>query len=106
MRQINVGLVGYGLAGSAFHAPLLSASEMWLSAVVTSRVEQVKADLPEVEAVPSLNRLLADPDIELIVVATPTATHFEIARAALEHGKNVVVDKPFTVTVREADTLI
>jgi len=106
MRQISVGLVGYGLAGSVFHAPLLSASKMWLAAVVTSRVEQLKADLPEVEAVPSLDRLLADSDIELVVVASPTATHFEIARAALEHGKNVVVDKPFTVTVREADTLI
>ena len=97
--MIRVGLAGYGLAGSAFHAPLIRACErMRLSAVLASR------DAPERVGVGSLDELLEGSD--LIVVATPNATHFEIAAAALNAGKHVVVDKPFTVTVGEADELI
>jgi scyllo-inositol 2-dehydrogenase (NADP+) len=94
---IRVGLAGYGLAGSAFHAPLIRACEgMELTAVLTSR------DVPE--RVGSLDELLERSD--LVVVATPNTTHFEITAAALNAGKHVVVDKPFTVTVDEADALI
>lgn len=95
--MIRVGLAGYGLAGSVFHAPLIRACErLQLSAVLTSR------DAPE--RVGSLDELLERSD--LVVVATPNATHFEIAAAALNAGKHVVVDKPFAVTVDEADGLI
>jgi scyllo-inositol 2-dehydrogenase (NADP+) len=95
--MIRVGLVGYGLAGATFHAPLIRAcSRMQLSGVMTSR------DVPD--AVPDLGGLFDRAD--LIVIASPNATHFEIAKAALEAGKHVVVDKPFTVTVAEADGLI
>lgn len=94
---IRVGLVGYGLAGSVFHAPLIRACErMQLSAVLTSR------DLPN--AVRSLNELIDGSD--LIVVASPNCTHFQIARQALQAGKHVVVDKPLTITVDEAEELI
>jgi scyllo-inositol 2-dehydrogenase (NADP+) len=94
---IRVGLAGYGLAGSVFHAPLMRACDrMQLSAVLTSR------DVPE--RVGSLDELLERSD--LIVVATPNTTHFEIAAAALNAGKHVVVDKPLAVTVDEADRLI
>ena len=95
--MIRVGLVGYGLAGSVFHAPLIGACEhMQLSAVLTSR------DAPE--RVSTLEELLERS--ELVVIATPNATHFEIAAAALKAGKHVVVDKPFAVTLDEADELI
>ena len=95
--MIRVGLAGYGLAGAKFHAPLIRACErMELSAVLTSR------DVPE--CVDSLDELLGRSD--LVVVATPNTTHFEIASAALNAGKHVVVDKPFTVTLDEADSLI
>jgi len=94
---IRVGLAGFGLAGAKFHAPLIRACErMELSAVLTSR------DVPE--CVDSLDELLGRSD--LVVVATPNTTHFEIASAALNAGKHVVVDKPFTVTLDEADSLI
>jgi scyllo-inositol 2-dehydrogenase (NADP+) len=94
---IRVGLAGYGLAGSVFHAPLIRACErMELSAVLTSR------SVPE--RVSSLDELLERSD--LVVVATPNTTHFALAAAALKAGKHVVVDKPFTVTVDEADELI
>ncbi|HZC38293.1 MAG TPA: Gfo/Idh/MocA family oxidoreductase, partial [Sphingomicrobium sp.] len=95
--MIRVGLAGYGLAGSAFHAPLIRACErMQLAAVLTSR------DVPE--RVGTLDDLLERCD--LVVVATPNSAHFEIAAAALNAGKHVVVDKPFTVTLDEADELI
>jgi scyllo-inositol 2-dehydrogenase (NADP+) len=94
---IRVGLAGYGLAGSVFHAPFIRACErMELSAVLTSR------DAPG--RVGTLEELLERSD--LVVVATPNTTHFELAAAALKAGKHVVVDKPFTVTVDEADELI
>lgn len=105
--MINVGLVGYGLAGSVFHAPLiLSVPQLFLSKVVTSRREQVAKDLPGVAAVPDIKDVLADPFIDLLVIASPSANHFEHATAALLAGKHVVVDKPFATTVREADELI
>jgi scyllo-inositol 2-dehydrogenase (NADP+) len=97
VHKIRVGLVGYGLAGSAFHAPLIRACErMTLSAVLTTR------DAPE--QVASLPELLDRSD--LVVVASPNTTHFEFAAAALGAGKHVVVDKPFAVSLAEADELI
>jgi scyllo-inositol 2-dehydrogenase (NADP+) len=94
---IRVGLVGYGLAGSVFHAPLIRACDrMELTAVLTSR------DAPN--RVDSLDRLIET--CELVVVASPNTSHFAIARQALEAGRHVVVDKPFTVTLDEADELI
>jgi scyllo-inositol 2-dehydrogenase (NADP+) len=94
---IRVGLAGYGLAGSVFHAPLIRACQrMQLSAVLTSR------DVPQ--RVGTFDELLEQSD--LVVVATPNTTHFEMAAAALKAGKHVVVDKPLTVTLGEADELI
>jgi scyllo-inositol 2-dehydrogenase (NADP+) len=104
---INVGLVGYGLAGLVFHAPLIgSVPQLRLSKVVTSRRDQIAKDLPGVAAVPDISDVLADPFIDLLVIASPSANHFEHATAALLAGKHVVVDKPFATTAREADELI
>lgn len=94
---IRVGLVGYGLAGAVFHAPLIRACKrMEIAAVLTSR------DAPC--AVRDLGTLLDRSD--LVVVASPNATHFDIAKAALQADKHVVVDKPFTTTLAEAEELI
>jgi scyllo-inositol 2-dehydrogenase (NADP+) len=94
---IRVGLAGYGLAGSVFHAPLIRACErMELSAVLTSRDVHGR--------VGTLEELLERSD--LVVVATPNTTHCDLAAAALKAGKHVVVDKPFTVSVDEAEELI
>jgi len=95
--MIRVGLAGYGLAGATFHAPLVRACErMELAGVLTSR------EAPS--AVRTLDELIEVSD--LVIVATPNRTHFPIAKAALEAGRHVVIDKPFTVTVEEADQLI
>ena len=83
MRDIAVGLIGYGIAGAVFHAPLIRACpQLRLAAVATSRTEQVEA-LGGVRAVATVGELLSDPEIQLVVVASPSDTHFELAAAAL-----------------------
>ena len=109
MRQdaIGVGLIGYGLGGSVFHAPLIEAEpRLRLHAVVTSRAGQVERDHPGARVVGSAAELLEDPAVELVVVAAPNAVHHELAAAALAAGRHVVVDKPFTLTSADADDLI
>ncbi|MDF2741215.1 MAG: oxidoreductase [Actinomycetia bacterium] len=104
---IGVGLIGYGLGGSVFHAPLIQAEPgLRLQAVVTSRADQVGRELPGVRVVGSAEELLEDPAVELVVVATPNAVHHRLAAAALRAGRHVVVDKPFTLATAEADELI
>lgn len=102
---IRVGLLGYGLAGRYFHAPLLSAAGFEIAAVVSSRSDEIRATLPGATIVDTAESLCARDDIDLVVVATPTQAHTEQVRMALEAGKHVVVDKPFTVTAREAREL-
>lgn len=79
---------------------------MELSAVVTSRRAKLAQNLPGVRAVHAIDELLSDPEVRLVVVASPTGLHFKHARAALEAGKHVVVDKPFAVTSDEARELM
>jgi predicted dehydrogenase len=105
-RTLRAGLVGYGFAGQTFHAPVLSAVPgLELAAVASSQAQKVNADWPNAAAVPDVAALVARPDIDLVVVATPNALHFPVAKAALEAGKHVVVDKPFTLDVAEARAL-
>ena len=104
---IGVGLIGYGLGGSVFHAPLIQAEPgLRLHAVVTSRDEQVRRELPGVRVVGSAAELLEDPAVELVVVAAPNAVHHQLAAAALRAGRHVVVDKPFALSTADADELI
>jgi scyllo-inositol 2-dehydrogenase (NADP+) len=104
--RITVGLIGYGTAGAVYHAPLITSEpRLRLKSVATSRSEKLAKDLPGVTAV-SVEAIFADPEIELIVVASPNQTHFPLAKRGLEAGKHVVVDKPFTITLSETDKLI
>lgn len=105
-NPLRAGLVGYGFAGQTFHAPVLSAVPgLELAAVASSQPHKVHADWPGVAVVPDVTALVARSDIDLIVVATPNAQHHPVAKAALEAGKHVVVDKPFTLDVAEAREL-
>ena len=107
MAPLSVGLVGYGFSGSTFHAPVLSAVDtLSLAAVVTSQGDKVTADWPGTRVYDDIQTLLADSTIDLVVITSPNTLHYTHARAALEAGKHVVVEKPFTITSREADELI
>lgn len=104
--MIRTGLIGFGLGGTAFHAPLIEAVDGFeLAAIGTSRQEAVATAYPGVPAV-AAEALIADPTIELVVVSTPNPTHFSLAQAALRAGKHVVIDKPLTPTAAEAEALI
>ncbi|MGC0331764.1 scyllo-inositol 2-dehydrogenase (NADP+) [Streptomyces sp. SAI-170] len=107
---LRVGLVGYGLAGSVFHAPLIAATEgLALDTVVTSnpeRQEQARAEFPDVRVAASADDLLARADeLDLVVIASPNKTHVPLATAALKTGLPVVVDKPIAGTAAEAREL-
>lgn len=103
---MNVALLGYGYAGKTLHAPLIrSVPGLRLTTVMSSRAAQVKADLPDVSLVSSADDVFADSAVDLVVIATPNDTHFDLARRSLAAGKHVVVDKPFTITVAEASAL-
>ncbi|GEM48864.1 oxidoreductase [Deinococcus cellulosilyticus] len=108
-RTLNVALLGYGFAGKTFHAPLIaSVQDLKLHVVSSSQPEKVHADFPDAVVEPDPLQALSREDVDLVVIATPNTTHFDLAKAALMAGKHVVVDKPFTLTAveaRELDTL-
>jgi scyllo-inositol 2-dehydrogenase (NADP+) len=105
--EIAVGLIGYGMAGRVFHAPVIqSVPDLRLKKIVERHGNQSKERYPWVETVRDISELLEDDEIELIVVATPNSSHFELARQSLIAGKHVVVDKPFTNTSAQAQELI
>lgn len=106
MSRVGVALIGYGFAGRTFHAPVIAAVEaLELRAVVSSQAEEVRRDLPGVAVLADPGAALADPAIELVVVATPNLTHHPLARRALEAGKHVVVEKPAAVRAAEVAEL-
>ncbi|TDR77765.1 oxidoreductase [Paludibacterium purpuratum] len=100
---LNVALSGYGYAGKTFHAPLIDATPgLALHTIVSRRADAVLAERPDCRVVPDLAQALADPSIDLVVIASPNELHFPQARDALLAGKHVVVDKPFTTKLDEA----
>ncbi|MEV6222365.1 Gfo/Idh/MocA family oxidoreductase [Nocardia fluminea] len=111
MDQLAVAVVGYGLAGSVFHAPLVAAEpRMRVAAVVTSseeRAEQARAEHPGVRVWKSAQEMFVeDEDVDLAVIATPNRSHAPLALQALAAGLPVVVDKPFAVTVSDAEEVV
>ena len=100
--MIRVGLVGFGMAGRVFHAPLISSVEgLELAAVVERNSDKAVERYPDIKTYRSVEELLADASIKLVVVATPNSSHFAIAMQALEAAKSVVVDKPMAMASSE-----
>ncbi|MET1044047.1 MAG: Gfo/Idh/MocA family oxidoreductase [Microbacteriaceae bacterium] len=108
-RPIRAGVIGFGLSGQVFHAPFIAANDDYsLDAIVTAspeRAKQASAMYPDARIV-STPEALFDLDLDLAVIGTPTATHVELGHAALDHGLAVVLDKPMSVTERDAIELI
>lgn len=108
--NINVGLIGFGIGGQVFHAPLISCVKgLHLKKIRAVKEEQrsiASSKYPKVELVATPEEIFDDPSIELVVISTPNTSHYALAKAALLAGKNVVLDKPFTINTADADDLI
>jgi scyllo-inositol 2-dehydrogenase (NADP+) len=105
--MLRVGLIGFGLAGQAFHAPMIRGVRgMELACILERHTDHARKRYPEVRVARTLDELLSDPSIQLCAVATPNDSHFSYTQACLEAGRHVVVDKPFTPTMKEAQQLV
>jgi scyllo-inositol 2-dehydrogenase (NADP+) len=105
--MVRVGLIGFGFSGQVFHAPMIrGVAGMELACVLERHGSKTKERYPEVRVARTLEELLSDQTIQLCVVATPNDSHFSYAKACLEAGRDVVVDKPFTPTLAEAEQLV
>jgi predicted dehydrogenase len=105
--MIKVGLIGFGLGGRYFHAPVIRAVPgLQLAAILQRTGDEAARLYPDIRIVRSLDELLAIDSISLIAISTPNQTHFPLAKRCLEAGRHVVVDKPFTTTVAEAVELL
>jgi predicted dehydrogenase len=108
---LRVGVIGYGLGGAAFHAPVIAATEgLAVTAIVTSNAERAaaaRARFPDTAVVPDADELWAMADrLDAVVVTTPNRTHIPLAMAGLEAGLHVVVDKPLAPSVADARRLL
>jgi scyllo-inositol 2-dehydrogenase (NADP+) len=105
--MVRVGLIGFGLAGQAFHAPVIrGVPGMELACIVERRGTMAREKYPDVRVARTLEELLADKTIQLCVIATPNDSHFELAQACLLADRDVVVDKPFAPTQEESEKLV
>lgn len=107
---IRTGIIGFGLSGRVFHAPFIDAVEGFeLTKISTANQERqntAKERYPSTEIVSNVNSIINDPNIDLVIVTSPNTDHFRWSKEALLAGKHVVVEKPFTINVAEADELI
>lgn len=105
--SINTALCSFGMSGLVFHSPFLTINPHFNFYAVWERSKnEAQQKFPEVKTYRSLDKMLADPLVELVIVNTPNYTHYEYAKKALSAGKHVIVEKPFTTTVKEANELI
>jgi predicted dehydrogenase len=105
--MIRVGLVGFGMAGRVFHGPLISSVDgLELAAVVERSTSNAAARYPGITTYRTLEAMSADSSLGLFVVATPSGSHFQVAKQILLAGKNVIVDKPMSTTAAEIAQLM
>ncbi len=106
-EPIRVGVVGFGLAGRIFHTAVIQATPgLELAAVVQRSGDDAKKEYPEAHVARSVEEMLSDVSIRLVVIATPSYSHYELAKQCLHEQRHVIVDKPFTLTSEEAARLI
>src|SRR3982750_4401365 len=104
---MNTGVVGYGVAAQFMHLPFIVTNPKFrLQTILQRKGDEAKEKYPSVKIVRNLEEMLSDESLELIVITTPNDSHFEYASRALNAGKHVVLEKPFTITSEEAKTLI
>ncbi|MDR2937105.1 MAG: Gfo/Idh/MocA family oxidoreductase [Rikenellaceae bacterium] len=103
MEKIKTGIASYGMSGSVFHAPFLEKNPKYELSTIVERTKNLsQATYPNVRIARSVEEMIADPALELIVVNTPHPTHFDYCKQALLAGKHVVCEKPFVFGVEHA----
>ena len=103
---LKTGICSYGMSGKLFHAPFIDAHPGYeLTAIVERNKNDSREKYPHSKLYRSVEELCADKDLQLIVVNTPTHLHYQQAKLVLQSGKHLVIEKPFTVTVKEAEEL-
>jgi scyllo-inositol 2-dehydrogenase (NADP+) len=106
-KKITVGIASFGMSGKIFHATLLFHHKNYqMKRIVERRDNEASLLYPKILLSRSIDDLLQDDEIELVIVNTPDQTHYEIAKQCLDAGKHVVVEKPFTQTVTQGKELI
>jgi scyllo-inositol 2-dehydrogenase (NADP+) len=106
-QPIRCGVVGFGLAGRIFHAAVIDATEgLTLAGIVQRRGDDARQAHPSVPVYRSVEALLAEGNVDVVVVATPNQTHAPLAEQCLRAGKHVVVDKPAAVSSSETASLL
>lgn len=106
-RPVQTALASFGMSGKVFHGPLLKVNPQFRVIRVMERTGNLSSGLfPEAGIARDYGALLGDPEVELVIVNTPDSFHYEMAKMALQAGKHVVVEKPFTLRSFEADELI
>ena len=107
MKKIKTAIASFGLSGRVFHAPFIAANDAFeLSAICERTKNEAKKHYPDVQIVRSFDDLLSMPELELIIVNTPDTTHYDYCKAALNAGKNVIVEKPLVFKVSEGEELV
>lgn len=107
MTTIQTTLVGFGFSAVTFHAPLIQAlPEFTVRQVVSSQGEKVATVFPDATVIATLEEALQDKQTELVIITTPTALHFDMAKQAIEAKKHVLLEKPAVVTIEEAEELM
>ncbi len=110
MKKLRTALAGFGSGGRIYNAPIISSLPGYsIQKILTSSRENIEAaqrDFPNAEVVQAYEAILQDDTIDLVIILLPNHLHFKYAKKALLEGKHVVVEKPFTTTVKEADELI
>ncbi|HEX7905815.1 MAG TPA: Gfo/Idh/MocA family oxidoreductase [Chitinophagaceae bacterium] len=104
---IKTGICSYGMSGKVFHAPFIQSHPGFeLTAIVERSKNESREKYPDSKLLRSFEELIADDSLQLIIVNTPVQTHYDYAKRAILSGKHVIVEKPFTVSSKEAEELV
>lgn len=107
IQPIQTALCSFGMSGHLFHAPFIHTSPKFNLYGVLERTRNLaQGKYPNIKTFRDLEALLTDTNIELVILNTPNITHFDFAKQIINSGKHIVVEKPFTATVLEAEELI
>lgn len=105
--SIKTAVIGYGFSAKTFHLPFIDTlSEFEVTAISSSKVDEVKLDWPKAKHYFSAEEMIINSDAQLVIITAPNDVHFSLAKLALENNKHVVIEKPFVTRVEDGETLI